>query len=265
MKPALRDTAVIIVNYRTKELTENAVLSVLAEVDVTEVIVVDNASGDDSARHLRSTLRDERVRVVEATTNGGFGAGANLGVDACRSSLVLILNSDATLHPGSLGVLVTALLADDAVGLIAPAVLRAEDALPQPAAFGRLPRRWEIQLPGVFRRRVGKGGPVEWVTGVAMLLRTSDFRSVGGFDEDFKMYFEDLDLCRRIRARGQVVQCVAAAQVTHMGGKSWQSSREQAHRYHVSRAIYARKLGATAFEVRLISLSGWLRTVLGGR
>ena len=262
MSPSARDTAVVIVNYRTGGLTAGAVESVLGEADVREVVVVDNASGDGSVEYLRGALADERVRMVAAGRNGGFGAGVNLGAAACRSPLLLILNSDATAEPGSVGLLVSALLADAGVGVVAPAV-RLAGGGPQPDAFGRLPGRWELLVPG-RGRWTGSGDPQrpEWVSGVAMLLRAADFRSVGGFDERFEMYFEDLDLCRRLREQGRSVARLPAATVVHAAGSSFRSARDQKRCFHRSKAVYARKLGASAVEVRIIDLLGRLRTGL---
>ena len=262
MSAAGRDTAVVIVNYRTKELTARAVASVLAEEDVREVVVVDNASGDGSVEHLREAVPDGRVRVVAAGRNGGFGAGVNLGAAACRSPLLLILNSDATVERGSVGLLVSALLADERVAVLAPAV-RLAGGGPQPDAFGRLPRRWELLVPG-RGRWTGSGDALrpEWVSGVAVLLRAADFRSAGGFDERFDMYFEDLDLCRRLRAEGRSVARLPAATVVHAAGASWRSTADQKLRFHRSKALYAEKLGASGVELRVIELAGRLRVAL---
>lgn len=257
-----RDTAVVIVNYRTKELTAAAVASVLAEADVREVVVVDNASADGSVEHLRVALHDERVRVVASARNAGFGVGVNLGAAACRSPLLFLLNSDATVEAGSVGLLVSALLGDDDLGIVAPAVRLAGGGL-QPDAFGRLPRRLELLVPGRGRwTGAGDEGRPGWVSGVAMLLRAGDFQSVGGFDDRFEMYFEDLDLCRRLRQRGRSVARLPAAVVVHAAGSSWRSTRDQKRRFHRSKALYAAKLGASAVEVRVIELTGWLRAAI---
>jgi N-acetylglucosaminyl-diphospho-decaprenol L-rhamnosyltransferase len=255
-----RDTAAVVVNYRTKELTVRAVESVLSEDDVREVVVVDNASGDGSAEFLRAALLDERVRVIDAGRNGGFGAGVNLGAAACRSPLLFVLNSDATVTPGSLTRLVSALLADAGAGVLAPAVVLAEGTT-QPDAFGRLPRRWELLAPGRARWTGGGAGERHpgWVSGVAMLLRAADFRSVGGFDERFEMYFEDVDLCRRLRASGRSVERLPSATVVHAAGASWPSRRDQKRRYHRSKALYAERLGASRLERRVIAVIGRLR------
>ncbi len=259
----------VIVNYRTAELTTAAARSVLAEDDVGEVVVVDNASGDGSAATLREALGDDpRARVVGSPRNGGFGAGVNLGVAACAAPFLFILNSDATVRPGSVGRLVTALAADGSLGILAPEVVLADGVTPQPQAFGRLPRRWELVVPGWRTAHGGRRADAlrpEWVSGVAMVLRTADFLALGGFDEAFEMYFEDLDLCRRVMARGQAVGRLPAAQVVHGGGQSWRSARDQKRRYHESRLTYARKVGARPVELRLIRATGRLRVALAAR
>ncbi len=158
----------------------------------------------------------------------------------------------------------SALLADEGLAVVAPAV-RLVDGSSQPDAFGRLPRRSELLVPG--RRRWTGGAEKlrpEWVSGVAMLLRAADFRSVGGFDERFEMYFEDVDLCRRLREAGRRVARVPASTVVHAGGGSWRSTHDQKRRFYRSKALYAEGLGASAIELRVIDLSGRLRVAATG-
>ena len=263
------DTAAIIVNYRTMRLTRAAVSSVLAEADTREVVVVDNASGDGSADYLATTIADERVRIVECDRNRGFGQAANIGVANSRSPLILVVNSDATLVSGSLRRLADTLLADDGVGVVAPAVYCADGMSLQAGAYGRLPRRREIVF-GDWSMKAradtpSDGAEPEWVSGVAMLLRRSDFAAVGGFDESFEMYFEDLDLCRRLRERGKSVRRQPLAGVVHMGGRSWQSRTDQVQCFHVSKLRYFEKLGATKFDLCCVRLLGLVRTALAWR
>lgn len=258
-------TAAVIVNYRTKELTADAIGSVLAEPEVGEVVVVDNASGDGSVEFLRAHFRDRRVRVVESDTNRGFGPGVNAGVALCEAPLLLVLNSDAALRPGSLGLLAKALLADPTVGVVAPAVLEPDGHL-QAGAYGRLPKRRDIVLSNGWvsprADRVRDGATPGWVSGVAMLLRRADFVAVGGFDERFSMYLEDVDLCRRLRDAGKSVHREPSAAVVHQGGRSWGSRGEQTGRFHESKLRYFENLGVSRLELGLIRLTGKLRTRL---
>ena len=239
----------MVVNYRTKELTRDAARSALSEPEVREVVIVDNDSGDGSAAFLRDALSHEAARIVEAPTNLGFGRAVNLVVPDLRCGLVLLLNSDATLVAGAVAELTAALLADPAVGVVAPVVVEADGMSPQPGTYGTFPRL----VPGLDRRHPTPLEPLapDWVSGVAMLVRKEDFLALGGFDPDLQMYLEDVDLCRRLRDRGQQVRRVTTAVVVHAGGGSWTSEVLKRARYHRSKIVYFRKLdagrGALAF------------------
>jgi N-acetylglucosaminyl-diphospho-decaprenol L-rhamnosyltransferase len=258
-------TSVVIVNYRTAELTLAAVASVLTEPEVVEVVVVDNASGDGSAERLRAGCGDPRVRVVESGRNGGFGAGVNAGAHACTAPLLLVLNSDATLVPGSLRLLAEALLEHDNVGIVAPAVYRHDGRGLESGTSGRLPRRPDALL-GLWWHRFAPVRPTAaatdpgWVSGVAMILRRSDFVAAGCFDERFEMYFEDVDLCRRLGDKGKLVRRVPSAGVVHSGGRSWRSRADKRRRFHRSKLLYFETIGATPVELAGIRVLGAVRT-----
>lgn len=266
----------VIVNYRTPDLTMAAVASVLSEPEVREVVVVDNASDDGSAAQLRGALQllsaaqlrgatDQRVKVVESPQNGGFGAGVNRGALECTGPLLFVLNSDAAVRPGCLRLLAEALVVDDAVGIVAPAVYGPDGISLEPATFGALPDPHQVVLGHPWARFGGRRqapAEPEWVSGVAMLLRKSDFTRVGRFDEAFTMYFEDIDLCRRILDGGKSVRRVPAAAVVHAGGGSWRSNSAKRRRFHESKVLYLEKVGATPFELRCVKVLGRLRIAI---
>jgi GT2 family glycosyltransferase len=259
--------AVVIVNYRTMELTAAAVESVLAEPEVDEVHVVDNASGDGSVDHLTARFDDPRVEVVASGHNVGFGPGVNVGAARCRAPLLLVLNSDATVVAGAVGTLARELLADDRTGVVAPAVYQPDGRTLQPGAYGRLPARRDILSSNGWVRRRGPDDPAlaarpGWVSGVAMLLRRRDFVGLGGFDESFTMYLEDVDLCRRLAEAGKAVRRVPSAAVVHHGGRSWTDPAEARRRFHRSKLRYYEKLGVSRFELQCVRLVGAVR---GGR
>ena len=235
--------AVLVVNYRTPGATVRAVRSVVADPEVAEVVVVDNASGDGSAEELREAFAGApAVVVVAAPTNLGFGRGVNLAARRSRAPLLLVLNSDAEVGEPGIGPLVGALAHDPGAALVAPEVRR-PDGTPQPDAYGRLPRL------GPLDRGWGRPGPGDdarpgWVSGVAMLVRREDFEAVGGFDPDFAMYLEDVDLCRRLAARGRWLAREPGAVVTHVGGASTRSRADRVALYHASKVRYLEKAGA---------------------
>jgi N-acetylglucosaminyl-diphospho-decaprenol L-rhamnosyltransferase len=187
----------------------------------TEVIVVDNASQDGAVAGL------DGVRVVANATNRGYGAAANQGFRAGRADRVLFLNPDATLEPGSLSAL---MLAVEDAALAAPrlelhdgsaqesprAFYDVESVLARRTPYGRTAsgrRAAERHLPTSQER-----GDVDWVTGAAMLLRRDAVGAAGPFDERYFLYFEDVDLCRRLRATGHRVVFEPAATVRHRFG-----------------------------------------------
>lgn len=256
-------TAAVIVNYRTKELTLDAVRSVLGEPDVDAVVVVDNASGDGSAAYLRQAVTDGRFRVLESDTNRGYGPAVNLAVAACASPLVLVMNSDATLLPGSMSRLTKVVADDDRVAVVAPAVYGPGGQHLQPGVYGRLPTRRDVFLT-LRWVRTRADDPLlarepEWVSGVAMLVRRSDFVAVNGFDERFTMYLEDVDLCRRLREVGRSIRREPAAGVVHLLGRSWTSRQDQRRCFHESKIRYFEKLGASHLELACARLVGRLR------
>lgn len=263
-RPQDFETSVVIVNFRTMKLTRDAIASVLPEAEVREVVVVDNASGDGSAEYLGDVFAGERVRVFESGHNRGFGPAVNLGASHCTSPLLLILNSDAALVRGSVGRLARGLVADDSLGVVAPAVYEPDGRTLQAGAYGRLPNRRDILFANGWTKppaaEDSDGATPGWVSGVAMLLRRSDFEALGGFDEGFGMYFEDVDLCRRLRDAGKSVRRELTAGVVHGLGQSWQSRRDQRRRFHESKLRYFQKLGATRFEMGWVRLAGLIRT-----
>lgn len=246
--------AVVVVNYRTKELTVEAVRSVLGDPLLDEAVVVDNGSGDGSAAFLRSALSDPVVRVVESPTNVGFGRGANLGVATCSAPLVFLLNSDAVARPGALAALARVLADEPDVGVVAPAVYL-DDGTLQPDVYGALPApraSLRTHVPGV--RSAGRRRPADrfpgWVSGVAMMMRRADFLTVGGFDPDFTMYLEDMDLCRRLQEQGKRVAREPDASVVHLVGRSTSDRAVRLDQFHESKAVYLRKAGASPFQLR---------------
>ncbi len=242
------EVAAVIVNYRTKELTAEAARSVASEPGVEEIVIVDNDSRDGSVDYLGTELTDPRVRVVTSPSNIGFGQGVNLGARQCVAPLLLILNSDAVLLPGSLAPMTRTLLEDDSVAIVAPAVYDAETGDLQAGAHGVFPSLKAILLRK--NRRPPETLWPDWVSGVAFLLRRRDFEEVGGFDPEFRMYLEDVDLCRRFRSAGRTVRRDLAAGAVHIGNRSWTPESftlalDQALR---GRAVFYRKAGYSVAE-----------------
>lgn len=221
--------AVAIVNYNTRDHLREC-LTTVAAAGTAEVVVVDNGSTDGSADMVRAEFPGVTLHVAHA--NPGYGGGANRAVARCRAEHVLLLNSDTRLRPGALAALAAYMDEHPRVGVVGPRLLNPDGTL-QPSCFPfptplapalqRHPLDGLLALvPALRERRLGtwshdRARRVPWVLGAAMLLRRAAFEAAGGFDEGFFLYFEEVDLCYRLRAAGWETHFVPATEVTHVG------------------------------------------------
>lgn len=225
--------SVVIVSYNTREMTLQCVRSVVAETGVARVVVVDNASADGSAAALRAEFGD--VTVVENDTNLGFAGGVNCGWLEVTTEFGLLLNSDAMVAPGAISAL-RSFLRDHPRAAAVSATIFGADGHVQHSAQRRA-RPWRVLLeasrlhkllPAGRRGRVLLGPywsydrdvEVDWTWGTALMLRARAMHEVGGLDEDYFMYGEDVEWCLRARDRGWEIWQTSSAVVRHVGGAS---------------------------------------------
>lgn len=207
-----------------------------------EAVVVDNASSDGSLTTVRefeaAGSPDLRVRLVEAGRNLGFGAACNLAAAKSAGRHLLLLNPDAWIDEESLRRLAAALESDERLGVAAPC-LSYPDGSPQfvwappvgvlGEAIQRFRNRFEEaawnhgRLPRLLKPCVGAG----WYTAACLLVRRAAFDDIGGFDERFFLYFEDADLCLRLRRAGFRLREVPGARAWHVRGASTGTDRER--------------------------------------
>jgi len=221
----------VIVNYNAGPHLLRCVRSLRSE-GVQEVVVVDNRSTDGSIDALRAA--DPGTRVVDTGRNAGYGAGANRGLAACRHELVLVGNPDIIVQGGAVAALVAALDASPRVALVGPRLEEADGRLyPSARTFPRLADAVGHGFLGLvapnnrWSRRYhmadwdhSEPRLVDWVSGACFLARRSVLEGLGGFDESYFMYSEDVDLCWRARQAGWEVAYEPSARVTHLQGVS---------------------------------------------
>lgn len=278
-KPAVE---AIVVNFNAGAALVRCIQSVLAQQQAVNITVVDNASTDGSISQLLESLGPlDNLDVLSNDRNLGFASAINEAVRSreLRGRYLLILNPDCEMLPGSLAALVEALEQDEQAGLAGPMVVNRERQpmrgtlrrFPDPGSafltFSGLWRlaRWFPSLSGVemMDRLPTKTVPAEAVSGACMLLRVSDFSSVGGMDGDYGLHCEDLDLMYRLRQMGRHCLFVPAAQVFHAQGVSSGSRPVWVHwQKHLGMQRFFRKFQAerTVFPLRWLVLTGiWLR------
>ena len=225
----------VVVNYNAGDHLVECVRSVRAE-GVVDIVVADNASTDGSDRAVAAS--DPNVVVLPTGANLGFGAAANRGVAACPGDYVLLLNPDTLVEPGTVKVLAAALDRDPGLALVGPRIENLDGSLyPSARTFPSLADAMGHAFLGLvnpsnrFTRRYrmldwdhAAARDVDWVSGTCMLLRRSAFEAVGGFDERYFMYVEDVDLCWRLWHAGCRVAYEPAGCVVHTIGLSSEQS-----------------------------------------
>ena len=207
-----------------------------------EIIAIDNASTDDSLLELHGY---PRVNVLAQPRNLGFAGGANVGLAAVETDYALMLNPDVEIAPNFGAALVDAFDADARLGAAGPLLLYPDGKTIQHAG-GALSR------PALTTRHLGYGSTdlhawrraadVEFVTGGAMALRMAAVNAIGGFDERFSpVYYEDVDLCLRLRAAGWAVRYSPTLRALHHEGVTLERSAHYYHYLHANRLRFALK------------------------
>ena len=242
--------SVILVNYNDEAHLGTCLTSLAAHPPSGphEVIVVDNASTDGSA--LAGAARFPDVRFIFNRENRGFGAANNQAVRESGGGLLLFLNTDTEVTAGALDLLRDALVASPAAAAAGPALLRGTGEFQVSFGnrvdfFGQTIQKLALNpLYGRRLKRMRLAREVGWLSAACLLVRREAFEAAGGFDEGFFIYFEDIDLCRRMRKAGGKLLFVPAARIVHEGGAAT-ASRKAGSRleYRKSQLRYYRKHG----------------------
>lgn len=214
--------SIVIVSFNARTDLVNCLLSLKKNPPSMphEIIVVDNASSDDS---VASAQRIPGVRVIEMGRNAGFSAANNAGIRQSRGDLLLLLNSDTLVPPGAIDRLVDRLKATAEAGIAGPRLVDAEGH-PE-LSFGRMISPWnefrQKQRSAEWTaRETAREQFVDWVSGACLLVSRADAERAGLLDERFFLYTEDVDFCHSVRKLGRKVLFTPAAEVTHLRGRS---------------------------------------------
>ena len=219
--------AIVIPSWNSVELLPGCLDSIAAQGALAETIVVDNGSTDGSVEYLRG----RGVSVISLPENVGFAAAVNLGARSVDAEAILALNADTVLEPGCLPELVRALAADPRLGGVQPRILQLEGEADDPAAARIYSVGQALSADGrAFEEGAGasqsaalREHEVFGVCGAACLLRRALFEQLGGYDERYFAFYEDVDLNVRARIAGWRFALVPEAVVWHLGNASWQA------------------------------------------
>lgn len=274
--------AVVIINYNTCQELQACLGSIKPE-EAGEVVVVDNNSSDGSVEMVRSKY--PWVMLHANRTNLGYGAGANQAIAGCTTQYVLLLNSDTRLQPGALEALSRYLDQHPEAAIVGPRLVNSDGTLqascyPFPGPldtylenstcaifFGRLIRRYVPGIRRLYWRTWSHDSAriVPWVKGASLAIRREAFDAVGGFDESFFMYFEDADLCCRLKKAGWEIHFAPVTTIVHVGGASTEQVRADmaVQLLHSTRLFYQRhrsrfSIGITTLILKGLMLAKWI-------
>ncbi len=271
------DLSVIIVNWNVRELLRRCLASIEAHRgDLSlEVIVVDNASSDNSVSMVEQEF--PQVHLIASQENLGYTGGNNLGAKEARGRYLLILNPDTEVIGDTLKQMVAYLDKHPEVGVLGPQLLYSDGSIqssrrrfPQLATayFQGTPLSWRwfpnnrfVRMYHMADRPDDEIQPVDWLAGAALMIRRQTWQEVGPLDEQFFMYFEELDWCHRCRDAGWEIYYLPTARfIHHAKGSSRQIASAAQIRFYHSRTLYFRKyFGARwATVIRLFLLMGYV-------
>jgi len=284
------DLSIVILSWNVCDLLRQCLKSVARDRPLsadhpplaTEIIVVDNASSDGSVEMVRAEFPG--VRLIANQANRGYTGGNNDGIAAATGRYVMILNPDTRVLDDALVAMVAYADAHPDVGVVGPQLLNPDGSVQSSR------RRFPTLMTGLFestwlqslaprdvlRRYYVRDQPdaaiqeVDWLFGACFLVRREVIQQVGTLDEDFFMYSEEMDWCRRIRQAGWKVVYLPEAQVIHYGGKSSDQVAAQRHIYfQTSKVRYFRKhhgaWTAGMLRVALLAMYAWLLVLEAGK
>ncbi|MDI6778043.1 MAG: glycosyltransferase family 2 protein [Patescibacteria group bacterium] len=253
-----------IVNYNSRENLEACLRSIEENVSgqgSIQVVVINN-----DREKLDIFSGGVKPDIIEKNENIGFGKAHNLGLGTARGKYILFLNPDTKIFPSAVEKLASIFPADEKIGIVGPVHIGGEGAAEE-ECFGT--RKTPLSTIGAKISRAGKQPAAEeifetdWVSGGAMMIRKDLFSELGGFDENYFMYFEDVDLCLRAKKKGWKVAVHPKAKIFHKSGQSFSDSREKKRYYYNSQDYYIKKNFGPfwAWFVKILRLPYYIKNI----
>ncbi len=252
--------SIIVINYKTPQLTINCIRSLFAlpNKEEFEIIVIDNASEDGSVEAIRAEF-SSKIQIIGNKRNLGFAGANNQGAALSQGSFLLFLNSDTIAHNDFLSQCLNLFKQNEKIGVVSPR-LKLEDSQAQKNAFGLFPTLLRLITQATKKEQIIPEGTkvlkTDWVSGCALIIRRELFEKIGGWDDHFFLYFEDIDICKRAKQEGYEVVVNLESEITHLGGKSINLNSERKKYYYRAQDYYFEKWDGimTKYIIQVIRL-----------
>jgi len=223
------EVSAVVVNYNDKIHLKECLASLEGSSHITplEIIVIDNNSSDGSQEFIKSHF--PRVKLIGNRENRGFAKASNQGIEQSQGDFLIFLNTDTILPPEPLSLILHEMKTNPEVGAVGPALSKGKNRYQ--VSFGKRMNFWsELVQKGIFNlyyrirlKHTREKREVGWLSAACLMARRKALEEVNFFDENFFLYFEDIDLCYRLRQKGWMQLYLPQAQVFHKGGATTSS------------------------------------------
>lgn len=230
----MKEVAIIIINYNTASYTLDCIASIEEHTDTAlsyEIIVIDNASAPDDFELLEKNFpKNENYKLHRSPINTGFGGGNMLGVQFANANYLVFFNNDALLLNDTFSILKKYMDAHLTVGLTSAQNYDQDEQFV--ASFDHFKDFWRVFLGRKYLHRKNPERyplrkkqyehplTVNWVNGCLLFFRSTDFAEIGGFDTNIFLYFEEMDICKRLENSGKTTVLIPEARIQHFMSKS---------------------------------------------
>jgi len=228
--------SIVIVNYKSEKYLHDCIDSIRKKINndiLSDIVIVDN----DGEADLRALEEIPSVRIIRSSKNKGFGSASNLGARSSEGDFLFFLNPDTRMISGGIEDILNDLQCDQSIGIVGGKLFD-RNGMIQDWSAGN-----EISFASIISNNLGfikdrdiweskDRIPVGWVSGTAFMIKKELFETIGGFDENFFMYFEDADLCKRVRDFGKTICFNPGLEIFHHGGASYEKEAGAAQKAH---------------------------------
>lgn len=238
-------TSIIIINYKTPELTINCIQSLFAlpNPENREIILIDNASNDGSIEKVEAKFGN-KIKIIKNKTNLGFAGANNQGAAMASGEFLVFLNSDTIIQDNFLSKCAKILSDNSEIGIISPR-LKLPNGENQKASFGKFPTLYSLLTQKTKNEpQINNQADFhlsDWVSGCALMISQKLFKELGGWDDHFFLYYEDIDICKRATLQGYKSAIALKTSIIHLGGQSLEISSKKKNIYYQSQDYYFRK------------------------
>lgn len=251
------DVSIIFVNYKTKDFTIDAIKSVFDKTQGIdfEIFVVDNNSQDGSIEAIEKEFPN--INIIKNPINAGFGAANNLAIKQAKGKYILCLNTDTILVNNAIKIMYDFMEEEENKNVAVCGGALYDIDMHSVNCGGNLPTIteifWKLGLRNIFRKQYSnyiltltvdelkKDSSIGYITGADIFFRKSVLDKVGLFDENFFMYYEETDLCKRIRDKNYNIKIVKDAKIIHLEGQSNQNLIDRKKKIKKSEFYYFKK------------------------